>query len=265
MSSNESPVAIVTGAGAADGIGFAAARQLADSGFRVMVAATTDRIRERAAELAQIHPDASASFIGDLTSETAATDLISQTVREFGRIDALVNNAGMTSQHDPLSDREAATAIDLDRTGWEHSLTRNLTTAFLVTRAALPHLLRSPHPRIVNVASVSGPVLAFRGDVGYHAAKSGLVGFTRALAADHAADGLTANAVAPGWIHTGSATAEEIELGNQVPMRRSGTPAEVGAAISFLASPAASYITGQVIVVDGGNSIQEDRATLSLS
>ena len=268
---------IITGAGfaglkdgSAGSIGFGIATAFAKEGANLAITGRNVKKLETAKERLEgefgirvlpVQADVNAQADNQAVVQSA----VDQVMAEFGRIDALVNNAGMTSQHDPLSDREAATAIDLDRTGWEHSLTRNLTTAFLVTRAALPHLLNSPHPRIVNVASVSGPVLAFRGDVGYHAAKSGLVGFTRALAADHAAEGLTANAVAPGWIHTGSATAEEIELGKQVPMRRSGTPAEVGAAISFLASPAASYITGQVIVVDGGNSIQEDRATLSLS
>jgi 3-oxoacyl-[acyl-carrier protein] reductase len=113
--------------------------------------------------------------------------------------------------------------------------------------------------RIVNVASTSGPVQAFVGDVGYHAAKAGMVGLTRAAALEVAAEGITVNAVAPGWIATGSQMAFEAAAGGLSPMGRSGSPEEVAAVVRFLVDPAASYVTGQLVVVDGGNSLPEDR------
>jgi 3-oxoacyl-[acyl-carrier protein] reductase len=114
--------------------------------------------------------------------------------------------------------------------------------------------------RIINVASTSGPVQAFVGDAGYHAAKAGMWGFTRAVALEYGGDGITVNAVAPGWIATASQSEAERLAGELTPMRRSGTAVEVAAAIRFLADTSASYITGQLIVVDGGNSLPENRA-----
>jgi 3-oxoacyl-[acyl-carrier protein] reductase len=111
------------------------------------------------------------------------------------------------------------------------------------------------------VSSVTGPVMAMTGDIAYATAKAGLIGLTRALAVDHAAHGITVNAVAPGWIATGSQTQDEHGQGQHTPIGRSGTPIEVATAIVALASPGASYITGQCLTVDGGNSIAEQRAT----
>ena len=260
MTAHTDRVAIITGAGAADGIGFAAARTLGAAGYRVALCATSDRIHDRVAEFTnEFGCDRAIACIADLTDANAAATIIDEVVAAFERIDVVVNNAGMTSVTDPLSDHEASAIDALNPSGFQRSIDRNLGTAFNVIRAALPKLRASTTGRIVNVASVSGPVLAYRGDVGYHAAKAGMVGLTRALAVDLAEEAITVNAVAPGWIDTGSATDEEREFGRHVPMRRSGTPAEVAAAIEFLASPAASYITGQVLIVDGGNSIQEER------
>ncbi len=114
------------------------------------------------------------------------------------------------------------------------------------------------HGRIVNVASTTGPVSAVAGDTAYAAAKAGMVGFTRAIALEAAPHGVIVNAIAPGWIATGSQSAREAAAGLRAPVRRSGSPEEIAALIAFLASPGASYIVGQLIVADGGNSTIED-------
>ena len=256
--------ALVTGAGAPDGIGFATARRLATAGYRLVIGATTDRIHERADELnsefaLEAHGPIATGVAADLTTEDGVNELFSAVREKLGTLDVLVNNAGMTSAAQPLADDEANTIEQLDLTGWTKSIDRNLNTTFLVTKAAIPLLQESAAGRIVSVSSVAGPVSAYRGDVGYHAAKSAIVGLMRALAIDLAEQGITANAVAPGWIDTGSATDAEREHGRAVPMQRPGTPDEVAAAIEFLASPGASYVTGQMLVIDGGNSVQEER------
>lgn len=248
-------VAIVTGAGRPHGIGFAVARRLAARGCAVVVTSTTARIDERVADLGGDGAMA-IGVVADLTDRAAADRLVSRAIAQFGGLDILVNNAGLASVGAP--DRPA-TVLDIDDDEWHRALARNLDTAFHLSRAALAPMSAAGYGRIVNVASVSGPVLAYRGDVGYHAAKAALVGLTRSAAIDVAAHGVTVNAVAPGWIATGSATEHELRMGAATPIGRPGTADEVAGLVDYLTSRDASYLTGQVIVVDGGNSIMEER------
>jgi len=248
-------IAIVTGAGSAEGIGAATALALGRAGTRVIVTSTTDRIQERVAELRDAGVDAR-GVAADLTDPRGVEAVLDAARRAFGEPTVLVNNAGMTS----VSTADSPAAIDditIDQ--WAMSLDRNLTTALRMTRAVVPGMRAAGYGRVVNVASVSGPVMAYTGDVAYHAAKAGMLGLTRGAAVDVAAAGITVNAVAPGWIATSSSSAHEIAMGAATPVGRSGTPAEVAAAVAFLASREASYITGQLLVVDGANSINEER------
>lgn len=250
MISERKHVAVVTGAGSEHGIGFAAARLLGAAGMRVVVTSTTERIFRRVAELRAAGVEAE-GVVADLRVQSGVEAVVARAEAAYGRAEVLVNNAGMTS----ISDRDPAGAI----AHWHASLERNLTTAFLMTRAVLGGMRAARYGRIVNVSSVSGPVAAYPGDVAYHAAKAGMVGLTRAVAIDTAADGITVNAVAPGWIDTASASARERVMGAATPVGRSGTPDEVAHVIAALTGDGASYITGQLITVDGANSISEER------
>jgi 3-oxoacyl-[acyl-carrier protein] reductase len=221
----------VTGAGSPSGIGFASARLLGQLGAKLMITSTTDRIAKRVAELGRLGIEAHSSY-GDLTDETYVAKLAEETIERFGRLDILVNNAGMTSVASP-GEGEAGDLATLPTDVWRASLQRNLDTAFLVTRAALPHMIAGGWGRIINVSSVTGPVMAMRADPGYATAKAGMHGLTRSIAVDYAKHGITANAVAPGWIATGSQTEDEVGEGTATPLGRSATPDEVAAAVAW--------------------------------
>jgi 3-oxoacyl-[acyl-carrier protein] reductase len=246
--------ALVTGAGSPTGIGFAAARILGSGGARVAIASTTQRIHDRVAEL-QADGIAATGHVGDLMADGAAARLVEEVLTASGgRLDILVNNAGMVAVG---AAEESSSVAKIDPAEWDRGIARNLRTAFTMTQAALPSLVASGRARIVYVSSVTGPIVSNPESAAYGAAKAGILGLMRGLAIEVGRAGVTVNAVLPGWIATGSQQPEEAIGGENTPLGRSGTPVEVAAVIAFLASDAASYITGQGIVVDGGNTIQE--------
>ena len=247
-------VALVTGVGGPRGIGYAVARTLSDLGAALVVTASSARVHERAAEL----PEGTLAMVGDLTDEATGAALVAAATTAHGRLDAVVNCAGMTSVS--ATAPESGRVETMDLTTWRAALARNLDAAFLLARATIPVLAAGDAGRLVMVSSLTGPVMAMRGEVGYAAAKAGLVGLVRALAVDAASSGVTVNAVAPGWIATDSQTVAERAEGRRTPLGRSGTPEEVAGLVGYLCTPSAAYVTGQCLVVDGGNSVAEERA-----
>lgn len=233
--------ALVTGA--SRGIGAATVVELAAAGWPVAINYRSDAEgAERLAATVRDGGGAALAIEADVTVPAAVDALLSTAETELGRVLALVNNAGVTA--DGLSMR-------LSDEDWDRVLETNLSAAFRVTRRAIGPMMRARFGRVVNVASVVG----LRGNAGqanYAASKGGLIAFTRTVAVEVARRGVTVNAVAPGLIETEMTREIATGLADAIPARRLGTPEEVAACIGFLASPAASYVTGATLTVDGG-------------
>ena len=235
-------VALVTGA--SRGIGVAIARALADGGARVAV---VSRSEERSAAVAAELPGSGHAGLGCDVADSAAVDATVKGVEaSMGSLDILVNNAGITKDN---------LLMRLKDEDWDDVLATNLKAAFLMIRSATKGMMKRRDGRIINITSVVG-LTGNKGQANYAASKAGLVGLTKSVAKELASRNILCNAIAPGFIET-DMTAElseavRSELTNQIALGRLGSPEDIAGVVRFLAGPAAAYITGQVLVVDGG-------------
>jgi 3-oxoacyl-[acyl-carrier protein] reductase len=238
----DNATALVTGA--SKGIGAAIARALAADGWLVGVGYRSDEAGAQATVDAIEQAGGRAAVLGADVTNGAPDELFERAEAALGPVLALVNNAGV---------RADGLAIQLSDDDWDSVLNTNLTAAFRLTRRAMRPMIRARYGRIINVASVVGP-RANAGQANYAAAKAGLIGMTKTVAAEVARRGVTVNAVAPGFIETDMTKDLPESVLEAVPARRAGTPEEVGAAVRFLASEDAGYVTGTTLFVDGGMS-----------
>lgn len=249
----ENQVCLITGAGSETGIGFNTGKILGKLGAQVALVATTERIYERAEQLKAEGVNAK-GYIADLMDRTQTAAMVKKVVEDFGTVDVLINNAGMTQ----LGEEEDFTDFqNVTYESWDKSINRNLNLTFNVTKQVLPYMVENKYGRIVNVSSVTGPIVSNPGEAAYSAAKAGVIGMSRSLAIEVGKYNITVNNVLPGWIATASQTESEYHGGLNTPIGRNADASEVSNAIVFLASKEASYITGEALVVDGGNTIQD--------
>jgi 3-oxoacyl-[acyl-carrier protein] reductase len=236
-------IALVTGA--SRGIGRAIAVRLAAQGAHVVAAARADHASRVVEEIHAAGGQAETATL-DVTDASAADAVVAAAVERHGRLDILVNNAGIT--RDQLM-------LRLKRDDWDAVIATNLTSAFTLTQFALKPMIRQRSGRIVCIGSVVGQS-GNAGQANYAASKAGLIGFAKAVAQEVASRGITVNVVAPGMIETDMTrvVAEKAreEWASKIPLRRLGAPEDVAAAVCFLVSDEASYITGQVLAVNGG-------------
>jgi 3-oxoacyl-[acyl-carrier protein] reductase len=240
-------VAIVTGA--ARGIGRAAARRLASDGARAALFDLDGAAAEAAAAAMAAEGLMAAPHAVNVTDETGIDEAVRAVIEAWGRIDILVNNAGIYP-HSPFE--------ELTFAEWRRVLSTNLDGVFLVTRAVYPHMRERGYGRIVNISTAAFHI-GYPELTAYLASKGGVIGFTRSLAAEAGPHGITVNAITPGMIETEGTQEEDPsgelfdEIGAGQAVKRRGRPEDIAETIAYLASPAAGFITGQTINVDGGH------------
>lgn len=244
----QNQVALVTGAGR--GIGEAIAKRLAAQGARVAVVSRTEANSRRTADgINAEFPEAARPYALDVANFSQTEAVVAQILKDFQKVDILVNNAGITRDN---------LAMRMSEEEWDAVIATNLKGAFNVTRALLRSMVKQRYGRIINISSVSG-IMGLAGQANYAASKAGLFGFSKALARELATRNITVNVIAPGFIETDmtAVLSEEIRQGAlaQIPVGRFGKVEDIAAAVEFFASPEASYITGQILAVDGGMSM----------